>query len=101
MISMGRSTISLLGKGNSLDEVKKEVDRLTKEQAQLLVLKEQTESDKFIEQEAREKLGLVRPGDTVVVLPPEDVLRSLAPSLDKESFIEEQAIWERWSKMFF
>ncbi|OGY07625.1 MAG: hypothetical protein A3D24_02300 [Candidatus Blackburnbacteria bacterium RIFCSPHIGHO2_02_FULL_39_13] len=97
---MGRNTFSLLGKGNSIDEVEADVKKLEKEQVSLIELKERAESSEFVEKEAREKLGLVKPGDVVVVLPPEEILIKLAPSLDKQTFIEEKPIWERWSKMF-
>lgn len=98
---MGRSTLNLLGKGSSLDEARASVQKLEKEQARLLELKEHVESQAFVEKEVREKLGMAKEGDVVVVLPPDDVLRKLAPSLEKETFIEEYAIWERWTKMFF
>lgn len=101
IVSMSRSTVKMLGKGKTIDDARKNVENLEKEQAGLLKLKEKVDSDQFVEKEARDKLGLTKPGDTVVVLPPDDVLRKFAPLDEKVSFVEEQPIYKRWIKLFF
>lgn len=101
IFSMGRVTLGLIGKGKTLDEAKDRVERLKKEQEDLLKTKEKIESDEFIEKEAREKLGLAKPGETVVVLPDQETLKKLAPKLEEETFPEELPIWRRWVEMFF
>ncbi|MBI2007373.1 MAG: septum formation initiator family protein [Candidatus Blackburnbacteria bacterium] len=101
IFSMGRATLSFLERGKAIDRAKERVEELKKEQEELLKTKEKVESDEFIEKEAREKLGLAKPGETVVVLPDEDILRRLAPKLESESFPEELPIWKRWVEMFF
>lgn len=101
IFSMGRVTLGLIGKGKALDEAKDRVERLKKEQEDLLKTKEKIESDEFIEKEAREKLGLAKPGETVAVLPDQETLKKLAPKLEEETFPEEFPIWRRWVEMFF
>ncbi len=54
----------------------------------------------FIEKEARDKLGYVKQGEIVVVLPPEDYLLSLVPDLEKESTSRKKN-WQRWLEIFF
>lgn len=101
IVSMGRTTISLLGKRGLVDQEAKKVEELEAEQARLLEIKERVGSDSFIEKEARDKLGLAREGESIVVLPPPEVLRRLAPPLEDEEYSQDLPIYERWKKMFF
>lgn len=101
IVSMGRSTIGLLGRGNAIEEAEERVRELEEEQARLLEIKEKVESPEFKEKETREKLGLAKPGEVVVVLPPDDVLRRFAPEFDQEHFAEEEPIYKRWMRLFF
>lgn len=101
IFSVVRTTIGLLGKGGALEEARKEVAALEKEQAELLELREKVESDEFVEKEARNKLGLAKSGEKIVVLPPKEVLAKLAPPPEEEEFLEEFPIWKRWTRMFF
>lgn len=101
LLGAGRSIVSFLGRGKTVEEAEQKLEKLKEEQARLLVLKEQVESEEFVEREAREKLGLAKPGETVVVLPDEEILRRLAPPVEEEDFIEELPIWRRWAKLFF
>ncbi|MAG59169.1 hypothetical protein CMO96_00025 [Candidatus Woesebacteria bacterium] len=101
IVSVARSTIKLLGKDDSIGEAQKRVEELEREQAELLELREQIESEEFVEREARERLGLAKEDEVVVVLPEDDVLRRLAPPDEEEEFVEEAPIWKRWTKLFF
>lgn len=101
IFSMGRVTLGLLGKGKAIDQARAKVEGLKKEQEELLKTKEKIESDEFIEKEAREKLGLAKPGETVAVLPDQETLKKLAPKIEPESFPEELPIWRRWVELFF
>lgn len=101
IFSMGRTVWGLLQKEKAIDEVKARVEALKKEQEELLKTKEKMESDEFIEREARERLGLAKPGETVVVPPDEEALRKFAPKTEPETFPEELPIWKRWVELFF
>lgn len=98
---MGRSTFGLLGKGKAIDEAKKRVENLEKEKADLEATKLIVDSSQFVEKEARDKLGYSKEGETVLILPPEDVLRKFAPSFEEERFLEEKPIYKRWIELFF
>lgn len=98
---MLRSTWILIKKGGAAGEAQKKLEQLEKEQAELLQMKQQVDSPNFEEKEARDKLGLAKPGEIVVVLPPEDVLKKLAPDYDPEDYIQEQPIFKRWIDLFF
>lgn len=101
IFSISRSILGLLQKGKTLDEAKERVDALEEEQAKLLEMREVVESEEFVEREAREKLGLAKPGEVIVILPSDDILRKFAPKFEEEEFVEERPIWERWARMFF
>lgn len=101
IFSMLRSTWGLLQKGKTLDEARDNVRGLEEEQAKLLEMREVVESEEFVEREAREKLGLAKPGEVVVILPSDDILRKFAPKFEEEEFVQDQPIWRRWAGMFF
>lgn len=101
IISMGRTVWGLLQKEKAIDEARERVEALKKEQEKLLETKEKIESDEFIEREAREKLGLAKPGEAIAVPPDEETLRKFAPKTEPESFPEELPIWKRWVELFF
>lgn len=101
IFSMGRTVVGLLEKGKTLDEVRSGVEELKKEQFALLRKKEQVQNDEFIEKEAREKLGLAKEDETVVVLPKEEILKRLAPKPEGESMDKPFPIWRRWVELFF
>jgi cell division protein FtsB len=60
----------------------------------------QAQSGDFIERQIRNKLGLVKDGEAIVVLPDEEILRDLAP----QALFEEDTLpdpnWKKWLKLF-
>ena len=85
------------------EEVAKERERLErfeKENERLQKKITETQSDEFIEKQIRDKLGLVKEGEIVVVLPDEETLRSLAPKIEVEQDSLPDPNWKRWLKLF-
>jgi len=85
------------------EEVAKERERLErfeKENERLQKKITETQSDEFIEKQIRDKLGLVKEGEIVVVLPDEEILRSLAPKIEVEQDSLPDPNWKRWLKLF-
>ena len=60
----------------------------------------QAQKPEFIDKEIRNKLGLVKTGETIVVLPNEEVLRSLAPKLETEQEALPDPNWKKWVNLF-
>lgn len=98
--TLSRSIYRTLGATDKLEEERRRVETLLEENRELKEEVEKTEQDKHIEFLAREKLGLAREGETVVVLPDEDILRRLAPKLDQEAYEAPAPNWQRWTDMF-
>lgn len=91
---IGSSTQKITDAENKVDELKRENEELKRE---LHI----AQSTQFIEQIARDKLGLARRGEIVVVLPDADALRSLAPKLPEEKFSLPDPNWKLWLRLFF
>jgi cell division protein FtsB len=98
VFGLGKQIFFALQAGKRLDDAAEQVNNL---QQQNRVLKDQlTQAQKydFIEEQARDKLNLVKPGETVVVVPSQLVDRVLAA----EKHVEEVKLpnWQGWLKLF-
>lgn len=78
------------------------VRKLEKLRAENIRLKEEvavSSEESFIEREARERLGLVKPGEVVVILPTEkEASSSSLVATDRQAA---RPIWEQWISLFF
>lgn len=99
--SMVNTTLRILKRGDAVEEAKAKLAQVEAEKKRLAEELSRVNSAEFIEEQARDKLGLAKEGETVVVLPPDEVLRSLAPATEEdELFLEILPIWRRWVKLF-
>ncbi len=94
--SSRRSLISAQIEGEKAKLVKIQADN-TKIQDELA----QAQNPNFIEQEVRDKLGLGKAGEAIVVLPDAEILRKLAPQMPKEDDTLPDPNWKKWEKLFF
>ncbi len=60
----------------------------------------QAQSRVFVEKQIRDKLGLVKEGEAIVVLPDEETLRILAPKNTTEEDALPDPNWKKWLKLF-
>ena len=85
-------------------QVEKEREKVAKMQAENAQLEEQiaiAEGTNFIEKQIRNKLGLVKPGEAIVVLPDTEILKKMAPQIVTEEDILPDPNWKKWKKLFF
>lgn len=61
----------------------------------------QAQNPNFIEKAVRDKLGLGKAGEAMVVLPDDEVLRKLAPQMPAEVDTLPDPNWVKWKKLFF
>ena len=74
-----------------------DIAELTKRKEELLEIKKLTESSEFVEREARDKLGMVREGEILVVLPQtEESSNPQATNLPDDS-----TNWQKWMRLYF
>jgi cell division protein FtsB len=98
IISLSRDILRLLRSGERIKLAEEKVYQLEKEQQELLEKKQYYRSVEFIEEEARNKLGLARPGETIVILPP-NIPKILGQQEEKPT--EELPNWQKWWRLFF
>lgn len=98
------STIRNVGKITRIkSDIESEKERVAKIQAQNDELKDKvarSQTVEFIEREIRDKLGLVKEGESVVILPDIETLRRLAPNLTREAETLPDPNWKKWLKLF-
>ena len=98
------STIKNIGRVRNINiTVQKEKDKVEKmkqENAQLEAQIAQTQGSAFIEKQIRDKLGLAKAGEAVVVLPDAEILRKLAPQMPVEENTLPDPNWKKWLKLF-
>ena len=61
---------------------------------------EYVQSQDFIEQEARNKLGLAKEGEIIIILPDEESLKKLSPRREEEQELLPEPNWKRWLGLF-
>lgn len=95
VISLTRSVFSLLAKRDIVQTQKEELARLEAENRLLEEARLQAQTPEFIEKAAREKLGLVKDGEVVVMLPQGQEAPGAAGA--GESIPN----WKKWWGLFF
>ena len=98
IVSLSRNIFSLIKKGEEIKEESLKVEKLKAENAKLKEQLEYTTSSEFIEKEARDKLGLAKEGEQVVILP-ENVEKLVLSSEEEKE--EELPNWKKWYRLFF
>lgn len=101
-LTVTRGVARLISSGGRVEEAR---ERLEEAKTKQNALKEQLEaitSDLYREKVARDQLGLAKPGEIVIMLPNEEILRRLSPRLvDSESLKPPEPNWKKWAKLFF
>lgn len=99
VVSLSRTVYTLWGKR---DYVRLRADALAREQAENDRLKKQVEEAKkseFIEKEAREKLGMTREGESIVIMP--QITQSDQSDQLNMTQEKDESNWRKWWRLFF
>lgn len=99
VINLSRSIWDLWRRRDILGEREAVLRRLEEEHARLQSELEYAQSPAFIEKEARNRLGLGREGEEVVLLPKQDV--GLKTQDVGEKIHENLPNWKKWWRLFF
>jgi cell division protein FtsB len=104
MLVLALSLAKSISRANEIrNQIRDEESKIIKIQAENDKLAEkltQAQSPNFIEKEVRDKLGLGKEGESVVVLPDPEVLKRLAPVIPVEADILPDPNWKKWMKLF-
>ena len=95
IISLSRSVYSLWKKKDILKDTQDALVKLEIEQQDLQKKLEESQNPAFIEQMARDKLGMIKEGEKIVLVPKKE---------NSEQKAEDQTNlpnWKQWWKLFF
>jgi cell division protein FtsB len=99
-LSLYRS-ISRTGTANlGIEEAQNRVDKLREENKKLDEKLKEVRNIEFVEKQLRDKLGLAKEGEIVIILPEEEILRKLAPIIEEEEEVLPDPNWVKWAKLF-
>ncbi len=99
--------ISTVRNINRVGSIKKQVEgerqkvaKMEADNAKLQTQIQEAQGQDFIDKEIRNKLGLSKEGEAIVVLPEESIVRGLAPSQvsSEDSLLDPN--WKKWLKLF-
>lgn len=99
IVNLTRSIWDLWRRRDILGERQAVLKRVEAEHARLKKELEYAQSPEFIEQEARNRLGLAREGESVVILPKSQF--PISNDQTKEEKEEKIPNWKRWWRLFF
>lgn len=101
LISLVRNISRSLSADERIKQANDELSKIANENSKLKDELEIVGSDYFKEKEARDSLGLSKPGDIVLVLPPDDEIRKLAPERVRKEVKLPNPNWKKWLSLFF
>jgi cell division protein FtsB len=94
-ISLTGSNWQLWRQGKIVEQMELRNQKLQQEGEALRKKLSQVETEEFIEKEARDKLNMGMPGETIVIIPDTLLATSAASGSSKEL-----PNWEKWLKLF-
>jgi cell division protein FtsB len=100
VISSIRNIGRVRGINKAVEEEKAKVEKMKAENAALEAQIAQTQGSAFIEKQIRDKLGLAKTDEAIVVLPDAEILRKLAPGVPVEENTLPDPNWKKWMKLF-
>ena len=59
-----------------------------------------TQSEEFMEKQLRDKLGLAKEGEIILVLPEADIVRKLSPQIPEEVEAKPKTNFQKWMDLF-
>lgn len=101
LVSLVRNVLKITEAKKSIDEARASVSKLTKENSDLKEKLLAVQSESYTEKQLRDKLGMAKEGETIVVLPDKEAIRQIAPKVEEEEEVLPDPIWRRWLKLFY
>ena len=99
-ISLVRNILRVSQAGDREKIVGGRVENLKEENEKLKNELEKIESEAYVEFQARDKLGLAKEGEIIVVLPDDEILRKIAPLIEEEEESLPDPTWKKWIHLF-
>ena len=98
-VALVRSVYDLWQKGGILEAEEERFAKVRYTNEELRQQDEELKDPMYIEEQAREKLGLSRPGEAIVVLPPKTSVQTIPT--DRAGVFDEKTAYEQWIALIF
>lgn len=99
VVSVARTALDIYSRSKNLKALEGDVASLEKEQEELKKKLREAETDAFVEKEARERLGYVKPGEKIVIVPKQKESSERQSVLGDFSSAEKIPCWRKWKKL--
>jgi cell division protein FtsB len=97
-LGLARNLYNVYQNGKFLDSASQKLAKLRTENERLKSENTSTNDPSFIEREARNRLGLVKPGEVVVILPPAQSTPEASRAMAE---IPARPVWQQWLGLLF
>jgi cell division protein FtsB len=101
LISLTRNILKIRTFRGRLTETEERIEKLKSGNEVLGEKLDTFQSDEYIEKQLRDKLGLAKEEEIIIVLPDEETIRKFAPKTEEEEEILPNPNWKKWFKLFF
>lgn len=101
LLSLIRNISKIADAEKRISKAQERVEKLRKENEETERRLAEVKGEEYIEKQLRDKLGLAKEGEIVVVLPDEETLRKIAPGIAEEEDILPDPTWKKWLKLFY
>lgn len=99
-VTLVRNILVISSANQKIEKIKNEIADIESKNNHLKVQLEKTSREEFLEEQARNKLGLIREGEVVIVLPDEETLKQFSPKIPEEEVSLPDPNWKKWLKLF-
>lgn len=101
LISSFAKSIKRIKIGDSvIEKTKVKINKVEEENKKLEEQLKIVKSEEYLEKQLRNKMGLAKEGEIVLVLPEADIVRKLSPQIPEEEEIKPKSNWQKWLEMF-
>lgn len=101
IFSLSRQLFKLVSAGGRITQAQERLDKAKKENEMLNKQLTYYQSQDFLEKEARDKLNLAHPGETMVIIPKDLIQLYLQENQLQEKTVPEKPNWLKWKEAFF
>ncbi|MBX4205750.1 septum formation initiator family protein [Candidatus Microgenomates bacterium] len=99
-ITLIRNILVISSANQKMQNLKKEIVDINIKNENLKKQIQISSTEEFKEQQARDKLGLVKEGETIIVLPETEILKKFSPKIEEEQETLPEPNWKKWLNLF-
>ena len=99
-LSLSKNILKVKKVDSDISGAREKLEKLKIQNKDLAQQLEKVKSDAYIEKQLRDKLGLAKEGEIVVILPDDETLKKLVPNEVKEEDSLPDPNWKKWIHIF-